>query len=302
MHVTLDLSSYQHPGSDAIDYEQVFAWAKGITDGTGLDQPLAVIKLTEKSPNGNYVNPYAAADIEGFRKAGFAVAGYVFFHPAVDVDAQIQLALANRYEVDVILVDSEVTTELPVAETGQTTHDMLDGLSWHLIHTGLYADLSNVQAWTGAPWDYPLFLAEYGVDKPSLPCAAWQNGNTDPVPGISGAVDHDIWYGQPEPTPNDGLWNLWFNPQPPLPTPDPGKPTDYQGAPTPADAIGFWHIAQVPGAEAAFYLVNFVEGSGIRHTFDSNNSGLIQDYRRAGFPTIDISIQVAQSLREVPVG
>ncbi len=48
--------------------------------------------------------------------------------------------------------------------------------------------------------DYPLWVAEYGVDSPSLPrgwndWVLWQHSESGSVPGIDGAVDLDVFNG-----------------------------------------------------------------------------------------------------------
>jgi hypothetical protein len=158
------------------------------------------------------------------------------------------------------------------------------------FYAGLYADLSEVQSWAGCPWGFPLFLAEYGVSAPSVPCVAWQTGNTNPVPGITGAVDHDVWYGRPEPAPNNGLWNLWFNPQQVV-VPDP----DTKPYPDPQDKPGDWYIVIVPGQESAFYLANFVKG--VKHAMAHGND--IGPYLRAGYVPRDCSTNDVAKLKNI---
>lgn len=298
-HAVIDLSSYQHPqvGTNAdgsarsapIDYEQVFAHLDAVGKSQepheSGDQPLVIVKLTELSAGGAYVNPFAAQDIEGFRKAGCAVAGYLFFHPDVDVTKQVALARSHLNGVTVVLVDSEV------GGAGSSTQGCMQQLRDDGLFTGLYADLSEVQGWAGAPWDFPLFLAEYGVSQPSIPCAAWQTGNTDPVPGIDGAVDHDIWYGGREPKPWGGLWNKWFGSTVVVKPVDP-DPLHY---PDPLDPHAGWEIVLPPGTEFSFWLVNLHTGS--KHPID--NPDLLREYLLSSFIVTEISMSELVDLKQV---
>jgi hypothetical protein len=69
------------PNGAQINYPAAFAHLSQLSGGL---QPFAIVKLTEVSEqNGGlsiYVNPYAAADVAGFKAAGCAVAGYHFVH------------------------------------------------------------------------------------------------------------------------------------------------------------------------------------------------------------------------------
>jgi hypothetical protein len=304
-HKVLDLSSYQHPQTGTnpdgtavyaeIDYKQVY---DALVEGD--DKPLIIVKTTELSPGGLYVNPFAERDLNGFRDVGCKVAAYLFFHPAVDVDAQVRAAKEHAYGVDFYLVDSETVDELPVEQTGQATHDCLTALSWHLFNTGLYADLSNVESWAGAPWGHALGLAEYGTEGPSIECTFWQNGDLTPVPGIQGAVDHDVWEGKirdwdslfpapkPEPVPEPE------HHEPPFPEPEQDVKYPY---PQPDGDKGDWAIAEVP--TQGTYLVNLFEL--LKHTFASGDDigTLLGEYRRHHFPQVYISAKLVQDLKEV---
>ena len=306
-HEIIDISASQHPyiGTNAdgsgrfapIDYKATVEYllAQGVETEPHVsgNKPLVIIKLTELSSAGAYVNPFAEADINGFRDAGAAVAGYLFFHPAVDVDKQVQLALANRHGVDWILVDSEVDTELPLAQTAEATHNCVTALTWNLVNSGVYADFSDIDAWGAESWGVPIALAEWGVSKPDAECVLWQTGSVAPVPGIQGPVDHDVWFGTEK-----WPWDKFFPAPKPTPKPDPNPPLpDGETYPRPNHVPGKWALATVAGAEASFYLVNLVAGT--KHTFGSNEAGVYAAYKRADYPVVDISIKVAQDLQEV---
>lgn len=43
---------------------------------------------------------------------------------------------------------------------------------------------------------YPLWLAHWGIDEPSIPCLFWQYTSDGSVDGINGRVDMNYYYGQ----------------------------------------------------------------------------------------------------------
>lgn len=61
---------------------------------------------------------------------------------------------------------------------------------------GIYASLDywrNV-IYSAQVEEYPIWLAQWGVSKPSLDCMIWQNSSKGQTPGIKGNVDTDILY------------------------------------------------------------------------------------------------------------
>ena len=108
------------------------------------------------------------------------------------------------------------------------------------------------------------------------------------------------------------LWNLdgligavVVPPKPPV-NPNGGNPpgttppTDNWSVPPwpkPEGQKGEWFITRVPGAEAAFYLINFRQDW--KHAFDSNNAYLYEMYVKAGFPVTDVSIKIVQDAKAV---
>jgi lysozyme len=151
-----------------------------------------IVKLTENGGAHGYVNPFAAKDIADAKAAGLLVAGYHFFHPEIPVATQLAFILLHLDHVKTVWVDSESLTVGWGAE-GPDTHAMLNALKPH-VKTGLYSNPNFLQHMAGAPWGYPLWLAEYGP-KASYPFTLWQFESNGSVPGIQGPCDVSLFQG-----------------------------------------------------------------------------------------------------------
>jgi hypothetical protein len=95
------------------------------------------------------------------------------------------------------------------------------------------------------------------------------------------------------------LWNndgpVSFEVAPPPPPPPP--PVHAPEWPKPDGQKGEWVLCRPPTASAAFYLLNVREN--MKHSFNSNESQLYQDYVRAGFTVYDVSVKIVQDAREI---
>lgn len=151
-----------------------------------------IVKLTQGAGHDAYVNPFAAKDILDAKAAGLLVAGYHFMNPADPVADQVALILAHLDHVQMVWVDSE-TAEASWTAEGTATHSMCDALAKH-VKTGLYSNPNFVKNMAGAPWHYPLWLAEYGP-KASYAYALWQFEQNGAVPGITGNCDVSVFQG-----------------------------------------------------------------------------------------------------------
>ena len=148
----------------------------------------AIVKLTEGGAATAYVNPFAADDLAGFRGVGLPVAGYHFLHPATPVVAQLTLLQHHLDAVGFVWVDSELD-EGPWPGVATATRAMCEAIAGLGLSTGLYSSPSFLSHLPGAPWGYPLWLADYGVASPPGVPTLWQYTDAGSIAGISGAVD-----------------------------------------------------------------------------------------------------------------
>jgi GH25 family lysozyme M1 (1,4-beta-N-acetylmuramidase) len=199
----IDVASYQHPGGAGINWGQVAA----------AGYRFAFIKGTQ----GNYyTNPYFASDYQAAAAAGMFRSAYHFADPSVsDGVSQADYLLAAA----------------PYAADGHTLPPAVDlediqgpgfcyGLSPGQMIAWITAFSNEIQARTGrapiiytrASWwnqctggssafaNNPLWVANYGVNSPTLPAGwgtwtFWQWTSSGSVPGISGSVDVSYFNG-----------------------------------------------------------------------------------------------------------
>lgn len=164
------------------------SWKASVSAG----ERFVFVKLTERSLHGEYVNPYKNEDISGPKAVGMDVGGYTFIHPGVTAKETVDFALANSAGVWKIAVDSESTDGLTWKQIADNTHECLELLADRAL---LYSNPYFLSNMPGAPWGFPLWLAEYGVHEPTHPCLFWQYSGGLHVPGINGLTDANLYYG-----------------------------------------------------------------------------------------------------------
>jgi lysozyme len=184
----IDVSHYQ----GSVDWQQV---AQG-----GL--AFAFAKATEGI---TYVDPQLAANWAGIRAAGLVRGAYHFFEPNDDPTQQ-----ATHFLSTVQPAPGDLPPVLDVETTG--------GVSDTELWSGVTSWLQAVEQATGhqpilytSPgfWSshapdlsltrYPLWLADY-ADQPTLPDGwtswlFWQYSQSGSCPGVTGAVDLDVFSG-----------------------------------------------------------------------------------------------------------
>ena len=184
-----DVSSYQHPYGDAINWGSVAKAGK----------EFAIVKATEGT---SYVNPWFKTDYSHIRRAGMVRGSYHFARPAYPITST---ALAqSRYYVNRLGTTARMSKTLPPALDLEMTGGLAPGalVTWaqtFLLNerrlTGRTPMLYTYPSfWTSALGDpvalsrYPLWMASYssGVDSGA---SLWQYTSTASVRGIRGAVD-----------------------------------------------------------------------------------------------------------------
>jgi hypothetical protein len=136
-----------------------------------------IVKLTELSEAGPYVNPDAAGDIAAAGARGLGSAGYFFFHPKVPAAEQVAL-VREHYPEGLMLLFADVEVDDGVAMTAVATaaKATLDAFPGGFPIIGLYTDLSYLAQMPGSPWNTPLWLADPSHVNPSTGCLIHQFG------------------------------------------------------------------------------------------------------------------------------
>ena len=181
-------------GIDVSHYQGRIDWRAVAGDGIGF----AYLKATEGA---TFTDPTFARNWRGAGEAGIVRGAYHRFRAGRDAAAQAEhfLAVARLSEGDLP----------PVLDVEST-----DGVSDARLIRGVRTWLSVVERRTGkrpivytkpgfrrahlgtALDDHPLWIAEYGVDSPSVdPWHFWQHSERGRVAGIDRAVDLDRFNG-----------------------------------------------------------------------------------------------------------
>ena len=185
-------------GIDVSHYQGTVHWPTVAQAGYSFAFAKATDGLT-------YTDPQFATNWPGMKAAGLLRGAYHFFEPADDAVAQAQFFLRT-----VQPTAGDLPPALDVETLGTSAAALWDGVEAWLqtvaaatgVQPFLYLDPSFATQ-NGAPSTlatYPLWLAQYGVDQPTVPSdwtawTLWQHSESGTVPGITGAVDLDLFEG-----------------------------------------------------------------------------------------------------------
>lgn len=168
----IDVSSDQHAGGAAIDWQQV----------AGAGVTAAFIKATQGVI---YENPYFQQDMLGAQKAGIAVCAYHYAGMGnPQNEAVFFMRTASRFAR---MLDFETNTD---AAWARTFLQALNLPANECITYGSASTLKDIYAQLPSL----AFPAAYGQFYPGWG-ACWQFSDNSTIPGISVAVDEDKWYG-----------------------------------------------------------------------------------------------------------
>jgi GH25 family lysozyme M1 (1,4-beta-N-acetylmuramidase) len=188
----IDTAKYQHDGGRAIDWTAVHR----------SGQRFAFIKATGHADR---TDPWFRRDWVAAGRAGMIRGAYHYADPSrsavVQADAIVNVVGTTREANDLgIVLDLEDTGGQSPARLAQWAHAFLSRVE---SRTGRLPILyTYVSFWSGPMRNnrtfgaYPLWLARYG--KQPAPLAGWdrwtfwQHTSSARVPGIVGAVDHDV--------------------------------------------------------------------------------------------------------------
>ena len=188
----VDTAKYQHDGGRAIDW--------GAVKRSG--QRFAFVKATGHADR---TDPWFARDWVAAGRAGMVRGAYHYADPSrsavAQADAIVNVVGTTREANDLgIVLDLESTGGLSPASLARWAHQFLDRVE---ARTGRVPILyTYVSFWSGPMANnrtfgaYPLWLARYGAEPRPLAgwnrWTFWQHTSSARVPGIGGAVDHDV--------------------------------------------------------------------------------------------------------------
>lgn len=159
-----------------------------------------VVKLTESD---DYFNEECQEIIAKSNEHALPSAGYHFLHPEVPVLSQLNWLHTHHQHQRRIFVDSELNSlgvqKVPTEPADwygvlRATNHMLHAVNT-LAASGLYSNPSFEEGMIGAPWNFPLWGADYGVSAYPGPCVMWQFTDAYQVDGIDEPVDASWFYG-----------------------------------------------------------------------------------------------------------
>lgn len=195
----LDVSSHQ----ESIDWCQVAGW-----ESTYGAPRFAGIKATEGD---YYSDPYFGSNWRGAKAAGLQRIAYHFFDPVLSGEGQARyfhgiVRNHGHFEVgDAIMLDLEQTKDVAAAVVVQRAEAFVSNLLAQ-TRAGIYL-YTNATFWeslenpaSAVLGRCPLWAASYGAAPAPISnwptgYTIWQYGDAGQVPGISGAVDLDVFEG-----------------------------------------------------------------------------------------------------------
>ncbi len=183
-------------GIDVSHFQGEIDWTS--VAGSGIE--FVFLKATEgiDDPDPNFETNW-----QGAGDAGLPRGAYHFFEPADSGAEQAGFFLSTIGEKTLELgtaLDLEKAGDLTPDEISTQVRAWLDAVEAAtgrkpMIYTT--ADFWNASVGSNAFSEYPLWIAEYGVEEPRLPTgwsswAYWQDADDRSVPGISVATDLDV--------------------------------------------------------------------------------------------------------------
>ena len=191
--------SEQIQGIDVSDHQ-------GTVDWNAVRQAGMTFVFIKATDGITWTDPDFATNWSGARAAGLLRGAYHFYETDDDPTAQAQNFL-NAVQlqpgdlppvVDIEKLDSGSTASQTVQDL-QTWLGVVQQATGRtpIIYTshGFWNSLG-----TSAFGSYPLWIAEYGVESPTLPSGwsswtFWQSSESGTVAGVSGSVDLDVFQG-----------------------------------------------------------------------------------------------------------
>jgi lysozyme len=221
------LAGYSVHGIDVSAYQGRIDWPEVARHRVRF----AFIKASEGA---TLRDPRFARNWRQARAAGILSGAYHYFQP--NRDGAVQAALFTKLvpiatgDLPPVL-DVEATRFHDVAELRREVRQWLELVQAHYgVRPILYSNYGFYRRYLAGHFDdFPLWLAHYEVERPTLPATRWiiwQHSDESYVPGIKGTVDFNVFQGSYE-----ALQALRVGPRPgaarptpqPMPAPRPKK-------------------------------------------------------------------------------
>ncbi len=178
-----DVSAYQHPDEEAIDWKRVAA------EG----HRRAWIKCSESV---DYSNPWTRVDAVSARAAGISVGFYHVLDPEAEAAAQVDLIMrtVDGLPRDFgIALDLEATYGTDWSLWSTITPEALKAFPESVEKRWVYSSTWFYESVPGIPWGAEIWLAQWG-SMPRRHLTCWQYATNQYVPGIPESVDLNRWY------------------------------------------------------------------------------------------------------------
>ena len=180
----VDVSSWQHPNNEPIDWERVAA--AGVT--------FAIIKATQSD---TYVNPWLRRDYDDAFAAGLLVGAYHYYDAAAEPTKQAEHFVGSLIGMRLDLgtwLDFEVTANNEWTLAGYV-NTFLEACKDGRPGTGLYCNGVTWEELVKASVSVPSrWSADWGEGPAPMGASIWQTGSGT-VKGIPGEVDLDELVG-----------------------------------------------------------------------------------------------------------
>lgn len=198
MSTTSTTSSGNAQGIDVSHYQGTVSWSS--VRQAGIE--FAFAKATDGL---SWVDPEFATNWPAMKAAALLRGAYHFYEPADDAAEQAEFFLKN-----VQLVSGDLPPALDVEKAPASGTDLWEGVETWLqavakatgVQPFLYMDptFANEYKAPASLAAYPLWIADYGVDQPTLPTGwtawqIWQHSESGTVSGVTGTVDLDLLDG-----------------------------------------------------------------------------------------------------------
>ncbi len=158
-----------------------------------------------RATEGNtYQDPDFKSNFASARANGLAVSAYHFYETNDAPDTQLEnyTSLVSLHPGDLPpVIDIEKLHNQDQSDLTENLKTFLSGLESHYkVKPIIYSGRNFSNAYLTEFGDYPLWLAEYGVDIPRLPTGwndwtFWQWSQSSTIKGIDGTVDADRFNG-----------------------------------------------------------------------------------------------------------
>lgn len=223
----IDVSSWQHPGGAAIDFGRVKA--------AGVDG--VWIKCTQGT---SYLNPFFHGDYDAAKAAGLVVGAFHFATPSAngaDAEAAFALKACQGLALELgLALDMEQLGTMAPHDAAPWSEAWLAAVAAVHILAPFYTDQSLLGQIIGAPWGYPLWIA----DPSNTYQGTWwaKQTGSGPVDGVPVACDLDVIGNVRGINPAPGGVSA-----PPAGSPAaPAPPAAPNGAPGPSQTGGLVHV------------------------------------------------------------